>query len=77
LDAALPDAQGALGEVGEVLNSMMSDFGQLTGMGFSLGETSEDGEKILSEATAVAENRMNKDLPEVPNSSESLFNSNG
>jgi division protein CdvB (Snf7/Vps24/ESCRT-III family) len=75
LSTSMPDAQSALGEVGEVFNSMMADVGQLSGFGFSLGETSEDAEKILSEATTVAENRMSKDFPTVPGASESIFNS--
>lgn len=77
LATSMPDAQSALGEVGEVLNSMMADFGQLSGIGFSLGEASEDSEKILAEATAVAENRMTKNLPDVPDSTNSLYDSTG
>jgi len=73
LNTAMPDAQNALGEVGEVLNSMMADMGELSGFGFSLGETSEDAEKVLSEATTVAESRMGKDFPSVPGSSDSIF----
>jgi len=73
LGTAMPDAQNALGEVGEVLSSMMADVGQLGGFGLSLGETSEDAEKILTEATTVAENRMGKDFPSVPSSSDSIF----
>jgi len=75
LGETMPEAQNAMGEVSEVLNSMMSDVGQLTGFGFSFGETSEDAERILAEASSVAENRMSKDLPNVPGSSDSIFSS--
>jgi len=73
LNSTLPDANEAMGEVGDVLNSMMTDVGQLSGFGLSFGETSEDAERILQEATALAENRLRNDLPSVPGSSDSVF----
>jgi division protein CdvB (Snf7/Vps24/ESCRT-III family) len=73
LGAAMPDAQGTLGEIGAQLNSVMSDVGQITGTNFYTPESSEEANKILSEAAAIAEKRMNESLPEVPTSSESIF----
>jgi division protein CdvB (Snf7/Vps24/ESCRT-III family) len=76
LAEAMPDAQGALGEIGAQLNSIMSDVGQITGTNFYMGESSEEANKILSEAAAIAEKRMSESLPEVPtSSSESVFTS--
>jgi division protein CdvB (Snf7/Vps24/ESCRT-III family) len=76
LGEAMPDAQGALGEIGAQLNSIMVDVGQLTGTTFYQAENSDEANKILSEAAAIAEKRMNESLPEVPNnSSESIFTS--
>ncbi len=74
LGEALPDAQNTLGEIGAQLNSIMTDVGGITGTNFYMGENSEEANKILSEASAIAEKRMNESLPEVPTSStESVY----
>lgn len=78
LGEAMPDAQNSLGEIGAQLNSIMADVGQITGTNFYMAENSEEANKILSEAAAIAEKRINESLPEVPNSStESVFSSSG
>ena len=76
LGEAVPDAQGALGEIGAQLNSIMVDVGTITGTTFYQSENSEEANKILSEAAAIAEKRMSETLPEVPtSSSQSIFTS--
>ena len=76
LGEAMPDAQGALGEIGAQLNSILVDVGTITGTTFYQAENSDEANKILSEAAAIAEKRMSENLPEVPNtSSESIFTS--
>jgi len=75
LGEAMPDAQNSLGEIGAQLNSIMADVGQITGTNFYMAENSEEANKILSEASAIAEKRMSESLPEVPASSESVFSS--
>ena len=78
LGQALPDAQSALGEIGTQLNSIMVDVGQITGMNFHMGETSEEAEKIMAEAAAIAEKRMGDTFPEVPSATnESVYSSSG
>ena len=76
LGEAMPDAQGALGEIGSELNSILADVGQITGTTFYTQESSEEANKILAEAAAIAEKRMSESLPQVPtSSSESIFGS--
>jgi division protein CdvB (Snf7/Vps24/ESCRT-III family) len=76
LGQAMPDAQSALGEIGAQLNSIMVDVGQITGMNFHMGETSEEAEKIMAEAAAIAEKRMGDTFPDVPSSTnESVYSS--
>ena len=76
LGEAMPDAQGALGEIGAQLNSIMVDVGQITGTTFYQAENSEEANKILAEASAIAEKRMSESLPEVPNTTgQSIFTS--
>jgi len=75
LGEAVPDAQDTLGEIGAQLNSIMLDVGEITGTSFSLGEPNEDAQKILAEAAAIAEKRVNESFPDVPSSAgdESVF----
>ena len=76
LGEAMPDAQGALGEIGAQLNSIMVDVGQITGTTFYQAENSDEANRILAEASAIAEKRMAETLPEVPNTtSQSVFTS--
>jgi division protein CdvB (Snf7/Vps24/ESCRT-III family) len=77
LATALPDAQGALGDIGTELSTMMTDVGGLSGTSFFTGtETSEESEKIMAEAAAIAEKRMGENFPEVPSAQdESVFSS--
>ncbi len=68
LGEAVPDAHDTLGELGAQLDSMLLDVGQITQTNFSLGEPNEDAEKILAEATAIAEKRVNQSFPDIPSS---------
>ena len=71
------NAQDTLGEIGSQLNSIMVDVGEITGTNFSLGEPNEDAQKILAEASAIAEKRVNETFPDVPtsNADEPIFTS--
>ena len=76
LGQAMPDAQSALGDIGTELSSMMTDVGGLSGINiFTGGESSEEADKIMAEAAAIAEKRMGESFPEVPSASsdESIF----
>jgi len=76
LAEAVPDAQGALGEVTNELTSIMSDVGGISGGNFYTPESSEEANKILAEAGAIAEKRMNESLPQVPTATGmSIFDS--
>jgi division protein CdvB (Snf7/Vps24/ESCRT-III family) len=78
LGTAMPDAQSALGDIGTELSSMMTDVGGLSGINiFTGGESSEEADKIMAEAAAIAEKRMGENFPEVPSASsnESIFGS--
>jgi division protein CdvB (Snf7/Vps24/ESCRT-III family) len=77
LATALPDAQGALGDISSELSTMMTDVGGLTGANFfTSGESSEEADKIIAEAAAIAEKRMGETFPEVPSAQdESIFSS--
>lgn len=65
LSGILPDAERELGELSEILNSLVIEAGQVTGQALML-EATEEAQKILEEAMAVAEQKMKEKLPEVP-----------
>jgi division protein CdvB (Snf7/Vps24/ESCRT-III family) len=76
LGTAMPDAQSALGDIGASLSGLMSDVGGLSGGNFFTPESSEEADKIMAEAAAVAEKRMGDSFPEVPSASnESVYSS--
>ena len=65
LAGILPDAERELGELADVLGGLVADAGELTGHSPTL-EASEEAQKILEEAMAIAEQRMREKLPEIP-----------
>jgi len=62
----LPNAEKELEQVGLMLNDIMIEAGQTTGIGADFEVASEDAKKILGEAATVAEQRMKEKFPELP-----------
>lgn len=62
----LPSAEKELGQVGMMLNEIMVEAGQTTGVTPDFEVASEEAQKILSEAALVAEQRMKEKFPELP-----------
>ncbi|MCS7139272.1 MAG: Snf7 family protein [Candidatus Nezhaarchaeota archaeon] len=71
LAGVLPEAEHELSELGELLNSVVLEAGQVTGQAVTL-EASEEAQKILEEAMAIAEQKMREKLPEIPTSTTPL-----
>ncbi len=65
LAGMLPDAERELGELADVLSSLVTDVGAISGYSPTL-EASEEARKILEEAMSVAEQRVREKLPEIP-----------
>ncbi len=55
-----------LGEISEELSSLLVDAGHIGGLNINFQVANEDAEKILAEASAVAEQKMKENLPSVP-----------
>jgi len=66
LAGVLPGAEQELGAIANLLNDIVVEAGQTTGMGFDFEAANEDAQKILSEAAIVAEQRMKERFPELP-----------
>jgi len=62
----LPNAEQELGAIGTMLDEIMIEAGQSSGMTPDFEVASEDAMKILNEAAVVAEQRMKEKFPELP-----------
>ena len=59
----LPSTSNALGEIDTIMSDTLVSFSGLTNETQVLGPTSEDAEKILSEAAIIAESKLKEKLP--------------
>jgi division protein CdvB (Snf7/Vps24/ESCRT-III family) len=67
----MPEAEGELGEIGELLSGVLMEAGQSSGGMLSFDTMNEDATKILGEAATVAEQKMKDRFPEMPASTPS------
>lgn len=61
-----PEAERELGEVGALLNGLISEATQTTGMTINFETANEGAQKILTEAAAIAEQKVKEKFPELP-----------
>jgi division protein CdvB (Snf7/Vps24/ESCRT-III family) len=66
LAGAMPDVDTELGEINGVFNEVITNIGSVGSASFQFSARGEDIDRILSEANAVAEQRTNENLPDVP-----------
>jgi division protein CdvB (Snf7/Vps24/ESCRT-III family) len=66
MTAIFPEAERELGQIGNMLNGIMIDAGQSTGLTINFESANEDAQKILTEASSVAEQRIKEKFPELP-----------
>jgi division protein CdvB (Snf7/Vps24/ESCRT-III family) len=62
----MPEAAHEMGEISSILSTIIVDIGQLGGLTLNFEAANEDAERILAEASIVAEKRMKEQLPELP-----------
>jgi division protein CdvB (Snf7/Vps24/ESCRT-III family) len=66
LGSVLPEAEGELGSIGDMLSGLMFEAGTSSGMSLNFESCNEDAAKILDEAAAVAEQRVSSNFPDLP-----------
>ena len=66
LRMALPEADKEIGELSGLLSSVLVDAGTSGGISLNFDAANEDAQKVLEEASAVAEQRMRESFPEIP-----------
>jgi division protein CdvB (Snf7/Vps24/ESCRT-III family) len=62
----LPEAGKELGQIGNLLNDIITDSNQGTDMSIDFEAPNEEAKKILNEAANVAEQDIKQRLPEIP-----------
>ncbi|MEM2648044.1 MAG: Snf7 family protein [Candidatus Bathyarchaeia archaeon] len=66
LSGLLPNAGRELDQIGSVLNDLIVEAGELTGITPNFEVASDDAQRILKEAALMAEQRMKEIFPELP-----------
>ncbi len=66
LTSILPEAEREISEISGLLGSVLVDAGQIGGYTINFEAANEDAEKILNEASAIAEQRMKEKFPDLP-----------
>jgi division protein CdvB (Snf7/Vps24/ESCRT-III family) len=66
LVSVLPEAESEISEISNLLGSILIDAGQLGAATINFEAANEDAERILAEASAVAEQKMREKFPEIP-----------
>ena len=74
LQGVMPSANDTLSEINAGFQGMMQDIGSLPGMNFTFDTNNEEAEKILAEASVIAETKMTGTLPSIPDISEDAAN---
>lgn len=62
----IPEVGFELSEIGEVLNSVVVEAGEATGTSYDVDASSAEAQRILSEASTIAEQHMKERFPELP-----------
>jgi division protein CdvB (Snf7/Vps24/ESCRT-III family) len=74
LVSVLPEAESEIGEISGLLSSILVDAGTVGGYSLNFEAANEEAEKVLAEASAVAEQRMKEKFPEIPSALPSTEN---
>jgi division protein CdvB (Snf7/Vps24/ESCRT-III family) len=61
-----PQAEKELGQIGDILSGVIMEAGQSSEFSVNFDTANEDAQKILTEAAAVAEQKIKEKFPELP-----------
>ncbi|MEA2090079.1 MAG: Snf7 family protein [Thermoproteota archaeon] len=61
-----PEAERELGSIGNLLNGIIIDAGQSTGLNINFETANADAQRILAEASTIAEEKIKQKFPELP-----------
>lgn len=75
LSSVMPEVDTELGEINGIFRDIMMNAGSMSNNSFTFDASGEDVDRILAEAGAVAESRVNANFPDIPMGSFSSGNS--
>lgn len=67
----MPEVGFELGEIGEVLRGVVDEAGEVSGSSYDTNASSEEAQRILGEASTIAEEHMKDKFPDLPSGSRS------
>lgn len=74
LQSVMPGANDTLSEINSGLEGMMQEIGTVPGMSMSFDTNGEEAEKILAEASVIAETKMSGSFPSIPDMPDQTTN---
>ncbi len=74
LQSVMPSANDTLSEINSGLEGMMQEIGSVPGMNMSFDTNGEEAEKILAEASVIAETKMAGSFPSIPDIQDQATN---
>ncbi|MGA2874584.1 MAG: Snf7 family protein [Nitrososphaerales archaeon] len=74
LQSVMPGANDTLSEINSGLEGMMQEIGTVPGMNLSFDTNGEEAEKILAEASVIAETKMSGSFPSIPDMPDQATN---
>jgi len=66
LAGIIPEVASELSGINEILDSVVIEAGEVTGSSIDMKASSEEAQRVLNEANAVAEQRMKEQFPALP-----------
>ena len=76
LSSVMPEVDTELGEINGIFSDIMMNAGSMSNNSFAFDASGEDVDRILAEAGAVAESRVNASFPDIPTGSFSSSSNN-
>ena len=64
----VPEAQGEMSEISDLLSNILVDAGQSSSTSIDFEVANEEADKVLAEASVVAESKMRDKFPDLPSS---------
>lgn len=71
ISGIMPEVSYELSEIGDALNGVVIEVGEATGSTYDASASSEEAQRILGEANAIAEQRVKEKFPDLPVSTPS------
>ena len=69
ISGVMPEVGLELGQIGELLTSVVDESGEVTGSSYEVGAPNPESNRILDEANAIAEQHVKERFPELPSGS--------